>query len=120
GPRNGGDPVSPSREASGTGEATRIEPPVSEAATPFWEATRPRQLHLPWCNQCNKAFWYPRVGCPNCLSDDLGWRPASGKGTVHACSVMAKPAFSIMASRVPYVVALVGLEAGPRVMPNIL
>jgi len=58
---------------------TRVEPPVSEEAEAFWEATRSQQLVLPWCRSCGKPFWYPRAICPSCLGDDIDWRPASGK-----------------------------------------
>jgi uncharacterized protein len=101
-------------------QRTRMEPPVTEAAAQFWEATRCKELQIPWCNACGKAFWYPRELCPNCLSDDIEWRPASGAGTVYSCSTMAKPANPLMADRVPYVVALVELQEGPRLMTNIV
>src|SRR5439155_15706974 len=99
---------------------SRIEPPVSDAAAPCWEATRNKQLTLPWCRSCRRAIWYPRVVCPTCLGDDIEWRAASGRGTVYACSVMAKPGNPTMAAKVPYAVALVELEEGPRFMTNIV
>src|SRR5207244_8198135 len=74
----------------------------------------------PWCRSCNQPFWYPRAICPSCLGDDIEWRPASGKGEVYASSVMARPGNPMMAERVPYVVALVQLEEGPRLMTNIV
>ncbi len=101
-------------------ERTRFEPPVSEEAEPFWAATREKRLVLPWCRSCEHPVWYPRDFCPRDLSTDLEWRPASGRGVVHAASVMPKPGNPAMSGREPYVVALVELEEGVRLMTNVV
>ena len=90
-------------------EATRFEPPVTEFTTPIWDATRERRLLLPWCRSCEQPFWFPRETCPRDLSPDIEWRPAEGRGVVHAVSVMPKPGNPTMAGREPYVVALIDL-----------
>ena len=53
-----------------------IEPPVSPAAAPFWDATRNHEFVLPWCVECAQPMWYPRDVCPRCLG--IGDRVASG------------------------------------------
>ena len=100
--------------------AERFEPPQSEAAAPYWDATREQRLVLPWCPNGDGPFWYPRDVCPRCLSPNVEWRPASGRGVVYACSTMPKPAARGLADLVPYVVALVELEEGVRVMSNVV
>lgn len=101
-----------------TSAPTRLEPPVTPEAEPFWEASRRRELRLPWCGACERPHWYPRPTCPHCLSPDLAWRPASGRGTVAAVSVMHRPANPMMAAMGPYAVILVDLEEGVRMMSN--
>lgn len=101
-------------------ERTRFEPPISDAAGPFWDATRQEQLVLPWCTACERPHWYPREVCPLCLGPTVEWRPASGQGVVYACSVMPKPALPMLADRVPYVVALVDLDEGVRMLTNVI
>ena len=109
------------RPSSRTPDApARFEPPASELTEPFWEATRRRELLLQWCGACDAVVHYPREVCPACLGTDLEWRPASGRGTVYATSVMHKPAHPGLADRVPYTVALVDLEEGARLMTNIV
>jgi uncharacterized OB-fold protein len=103
-----------------TTNPTRFEPPASDAAEPFWAATRDEQLTLPWCQSCQQPFWFPRELCPRCLQQDIEWRPASGRGVVYSCSTMPKPANPMMAERVPYVVALIELEEGVRMMSNVV
>jgi hypothetical protein len=97
-----------------------FEPPVSEGATPFWDATRERRLVLPWCAACDRPFWYPREVCPRCLGDAIEWRQASGRGEVHAVSVQHRPGPMRDPAAGPYAVALVDLAEGVRVMTNIV
>jgi hypothetical protein len=99
---------------------TRFEPPVTDEAVTFWSATERRELVLPWCTDCDKAFWYPRPVCPRCLSPDIEWRPASGRGEIYAVSVMYRAAHPGMADRVPYAVALVDLDEGIRLLTNVV
>ncbi len=98
----------------------RLEPPVSEAAAPFWEATRRGELVLPWCHECEEPFWYPRATCPRCLSDAVEWRAATGNGVVYAASVQHLPGPGRDAADGPYVVVLVDLDEGVRVTGNVL
>lgn len=112
--------------ATGAPAGRRLEPPASEVSEPFWAATRERRYLVQWCTRCSRPIFYPRVVCPSCLSDaGLSWRESSGKGTVYAFSVQHRPANPTMAERVPYVVALVDLQAGDdaaavRVMSNVV
>lgn len=98
----------------------RFRPPVSMASVPFWEATREPRLVLQWCRACERAIHFPREACPTCLGTDLEFRTASGRATVHAASIMAEPANPSMAGRGPYVVALVELAEGIRMLTNVM
>ena len=106
--------------------AARLEPEASEVSDPFWDATKDGRYLVQWCSACAHPIFYPREVCPTCLSaDGLEWRESSGRGTVYAVSVQHRPANPTMAERVPYVVALVEVDAGDgastvRVMSNIV
>lgn len=102
------------------GAAPRPLPPVSAAGQAYWDATRELRLVIQWCRACERPIHYPRDACPRCLGDDLVHRDASGAGTVHALSVMPKPSGAAMAGREPYVVALVDLDEGVRMMTGIV
>jgi uncharacterized OB-fold protein len=101
-------------------EATRFEPQPSELTKPYWDATRDRRLLLQWCASCDEPVHYPREVCPRCLGEGLSWREASGAGEVYAFGVHHQPASPLMADRVPYVVALIDLVEGARLMSNIV
>lgn len=98
----------------------RLEPPVTPVSQPFWEATRDRRLLVQWCTDCDRPIFYPREVCPSCLGTDLEWRPSAGTGTVYAVSVQHRPANPTMADRVPYVVALIDLDDGIRLLSNVV
>lgn len=102
------------------GAPDRFSPPVSPAAEPFWEASRRRELVIQWCTDCERAIHFPREACPACLGTALEFRPAAGTGTVYACSTMPVAANPTMAGRAPYVVALVDLPEGVRVLANVV
>jgi uncharacterized protein len=100
---------------------TRMEPPAAEVSRPFWEATRNKQFLLQWCTPCDQPIFYPREVCPRCLGTELEWRPASGQGQVHAVSVQHNPPMPPAAfNQGPYVVALIDLAEGARVMSNVI
>ena len=84
----------------------------------FWEAARAHRLIVQKCEDCGRHQFYPRPFCLGCNSKRLLWREVSGKGTVYSLSeVIIPPAEGI---KVPYVVAIVELEEGPRLMTNIV
>lgn len=102
------------------GADERFRPPVSPASEPFWAATREPRLVLQWCRSCDRPVHFPREACPTCLGTELEFRPASGRATVYAVSVMAKPANPTMDGRGPYAVALVDLAEGVRMLTNVI
>ena len=106
--------------------AARLEPEATEISDPFWDATKQQRYLVQWCAACASPIFFPREVCPRCLSaESLEWRESSGSGTVYAVSVQHRPANPTMADRVPYVVALVEVDAGDgvntvRVMSNVV
>jgi uncharacterized OB-fold protein len=66
------------------------------------------------CNSCGRAHYSPRVLCPFCGSESLGWRESSGLGVVYSTSTIAPR------DGEPYVVALIDLDDGPRLMSNVI
>jgi uncharacterized OB-fold protein len=87
---------------------------------PFWEAATAGRYLVQWCKDCEQPIYYPRYACPVCMGDALEWRAASGRGSIYAFTVVHTPLAPWMADRMPYVVALVDLEEGVRVLTNIV
>lgn len=100
--------------------ANRFEPPSMPVSEPFWQATREPRLIMQWCRSCERVVFYPREICPRCLGSDLEWRDSPGTGAVYAFSVHHRTGSQEMMDRTPYVVALVDLDEGARMMTNIV
>ena len=85
----------------------------------FWDGAREGRLMIMHCNGCSKDYFYPRPYCPFCFSADTAWKQASGKATLHTYLInhRAAPGFEKDA---PYVIAVVQLEEGPRMMTNLV
>lgn len=86
----------------------------------YWRGGRDGVLRLPQCRGCGELFWYPRPHCPNCGGADIIWVSASGEGWVYSYTVVRVSREPFFAKRVPYVVALIELKEGPRILSNIV
>jgi uncharacterized OB-fold protein len=83
----------------------------------FWAGARRGELRIQRCRACGKAYFFPRPFCPGCSSSDVEWFTASGRGRLYSYVInhRAPPNFQDYA---PYVIAVVELEEGPRMMTN--
>jgi hypothetical protein len=95
-------------------------PIVNPWARPFWDGARAGRLLIQRCQDCARHVFYPRVACPHCASERLEWVEASGKGTVYSYTVVYNNAPSAFAADVPYVVAVIELAEGVRMLSNIV
>ena len=95
-------------------------PIITENNRPFWEATKNHELRLQKCAKCAK-FWYPSGPlCPHCWSRDYEWTRVSGRGRVTSWVVFHQVYFDSFREDVPYNVAQVELEEGPRLMSGLV
>jgi uncharacterized OB-fold protein len=95
--------------------------PIPDQDTrPYWEAARRHELLIQRCRACGQHYFYPRPYCPQCLSPETEWVRASGRGTVYSFTVNHRAAHPAFADRLPYVVALIDLAEGPRMMSTIV
>jgi hypothetical protein len=93
---------------------------MTPEAKPYWDGLRSGKLMLPKCADCNTAFFYPRILCPHCHSRNVGWIEASGKGKLYSFEIAYRsfnPAFKV---EPPFILAMVELEEGPRIMSNLI
>jgi uncharacterized OB-fold protein len=94
--------------------------PITPEAQPYWDGLKEHKLMLPKCDDCGKPFFYPRIACPLCHSRRISWIQASGKGKLYSFEIAYRslsPAFKVKA---PYILAMVELEEGPRLMSNLI
>jgi uncharacterized OB-fold protein len=102
-------------------EQTALPLPVANAdSKPYWDAARERRLVIRKCNSCGQLHFMPRHLCPACWSDQLEWVDATGAGSVHSFTIIRRASDPAFAPLVPYAVALIDLDEGPRMMANIV
>jgi hypothetical protein len=94
-------------------------PTVTPESKPFWDATAEGKLLLPRCDACGTVIWYPRTSCPECMSMDVGWFEASGRGAIYSFTIVRR-AGGPWRGAIPYVLAYVELDEGPRVLTNVV
>jgi uncharacterized OB-fold protein len=104
---------------SGANTGGRPIVPPSALTEGFWNAAREHRLVLQRCTDCETFRHYPQVRCPRCLSERWGWVPVSGRGVVHTYSVSHRAFAPAWADRVPYAVATIELDEGPRVVSDL-
>ena len=64
-------------------------------------------------------MFYPRSNCTKCMSSELDWIEASGRGQVYSATICYRAPDQSFRPEVPYVIALIDLEEGPRMMSNV-
>jgi uncharacterized OB-fold protein len=100
---------------------TPLPQPVANAdSLPYWNAARERRLLIRQCGACGAKHFMPRYLCPVCWSENLEWIESAGKGSVHSYTVIRRAPVATFAGRVPYVIALIDLDEGPRMVTNVL
>jgi len=85
----------------------------------YWEGLAANELRLRVCDGCGRAACPPRPGCPHCGDPRGSVRVACGRGRLYSwtvCHVAFDPAF---AGEVPYVVGVVELPEGARILARI-
>jgi uncharacterized OB-fold protein len=95
-------------------------PVADEVSKEFWEAAKRHDLVVQRCKQCSQYNMYPKDVCPHCLTPNLEWVKASGRGRVYSYSVIHQPLISSFNDDVPYVYAIIELAEGPRLSSNVV
>ena len=96
-----------------------ISPTVIDETRPFWEGTLAEELRVQVCDACGNKQLPGGPCCTSCLSQDLVWEKASGRGTVFSFTIVRHPFHPSFADHLPYVVADVQLDEGPIFTSNV-
>lgn len=99
---------------------TGFVPALTAETAPYWKAADDGVLLLQKCPDCGKVQYHYRALCSFCMSDRVEDFPSSGRGEVWTYSVVHRNATAGYVEKVPYVVGLVELEGGVKVVSNIV
>jgi uncharacterized OB-fold protein len=98
----------------------RLIPAFTPLTEPYWAGARRGELLIQRCSQCSHVWHPPLPRCPKCHSALVSWDPVSGRGRVYTYTVAYHATHVAMKDRVPYIVALIQLDEGPRVLTNLV
>ena len=99
---------------------SRPLPDSRDAGAMYWASAGRGKLLLPNCESCHANFWPAGPLCPSCGSARVGWTHASGRGKIHTFTIVRQNPDAYFKNLVPYVVAMIDLDEGPRIMSNVV
>ena len=88
----------------------------STATAGFWQAAARGELAIQRCEACGRLQHPPRATCTTCGATALAFDVVSGVGTVYSYTVVQRALISELRGAVPYVLGLVDLREGVRLM----
>ncbi len=86
----------------------------------FQAGCEQRELRLQQCSSCRSIQFYPRIMCASCGDENLVWKTAAGTGTVASFTTVRQAIDPKFKDLLPYVVGLIDLQEGPRMMAAIV
>jgi uncharacterized OB-fold protein len=101
-----------------------MTPPTFPAAPDinanYWQNIANGQLSFSRCARCGHGWLPVSRECPACLAADWTFEPASGEAIALSWVTFHHSYNELWADRLPYVVALIQLAEGPRLMTNLV
>jgi uncharacterized protein len=95
-----------------------LRPAVSPETAFFWEGTAAGELRVQQCGGCGLLRHPPGPACPSCGALDPKFVVVSGRGEVYSYVVHHHP--PVPGRALPFVVALVELEEGVRLLAELV
>jgi hypothetical protein len=93
--------------------------PTEDSSAAYWGFLDSGRFRFQRCRACANAWLPARSECPKCWSPDWGWEDAGGGGRVVSWVVFHTAFHEAFETRLPYNVAVVELEEGPRLITNL-
>ena len=100
-------------------ESTIPAPERDALNTPYWDGLAQGALSFQRCDNCGHAWLPARSECPSCLADRWHWEKAAGGAKLISWVVYHTAFHPAFAKRLPYNVAVVELDEGPRLISNV-
>ena len=102
-----------------TAEYAKPLPEITDDTRSFWEGCKRHELLLQKCTNCgHMRFASPT--CPECWSMEHEWVRSGGRGTVYSWVVIHQRYSRAFEDDLPYNVAIVELEEGPRLLSSLV
>ena len=87
---------------------------------PYWEYCKKHELRMQKCAQCGHIRFPVSIVCPRCHSMEAEWTRLSGKGKVYSFAIYRRLYHEAFKDDMPYDVAIIQLDEGPRMISNVI
>ena len=101
-------------------EADTVWPSVEPVAAPFYEGMAQHKVMIQQCVSCSTYLPPAQVVCDHCGSNTLSWVDVSGHGKIYSYVVYHRSFHPAFNQQVPYTVALIELNEGPRLQAQFI
>ena len=99
---------------------TGLLPDVDDpASAPFWAGLRRGAILVQRCEDCGHLRYPALARCPECTGEQAHWTEVGASGTVWSFAVYHRALHPAFAGEVPYAVAVVELDDGPRITARV-
>ncbi len=95
-------------------------PVPSKWSQPFWDGAKQHKLLLKKCAKCGHIDHPPYLYCTECSAEQYKWVEASGRGMIYAFTTTLIGAPLPFTEDIPYTIAMVDLDEGPRMLTTIV
>lgn len=86
----------------------------------FFAAAKEGRLVFQKCKSCGDVQYPPRHHCASCWEADIEWVDSSGQGVVETFTIVRRAPLPAFAEKVPYVIASIKVEEGPRMITSLV
>ena len=100
-------------------DASKPLPSPTDATLPFWQGCSAGVLRLRRCSHCARFRGPSRIVC-ECGQLDYLWVAAAGRGQIFSYTVLHRAPDPAFRDDLPYIVAVLILEEGPRLLANVI
>lgn len=98
---------------------SRPLPRPTAETRPFWDGCNDGVLRFQGCARCGQIQLIPRTCCAGCHQGTLEWKTSTGRGRILSHTTVYRAPTAAFRDEVPYVIAIIEMDEGFRLMVNV-
>ena len=95
-------------------------PVIDSDSRQYWEGAKSKKLMMQYNKNSNEYFLYSSSLGGVKHNENIEWKEVSGRGDIYSFTLVHAPAGEAFKDDIPYIVALITLEEGARIISNII
>ena len=95
-------------------------PTIDADSIEYWSGAKAGKLMLQYSKVSNEYFLYSRSLGKTINDENIEWKEVSGNGEIYSFTYVHTPAGEAFKDDVPYIVAIITLKEGARIISNVI